>query len=372
MSGTGKRLAIALLLVLTTACTRAQKLQLGQLQLPEGFHISVFAHSSEPRMLTFSPGGVLLASDVTDDKILAFPDPKHTGHAEAVVVADGFHRPHGIAFHNGKLYVAETAQVQRFDWDEATLKASNGKVIAQLSTQGGGHPTRTLIFHHDKMYVSTGSSCNLCDEKDARRASVARYNDDGTGMELFAKGVRNTVGMAINPKTDTIWGTDNGRDMLGDDVPPDKINDLGGGGDFGWPACYGNRIPDPGGLGGGAKRCPSTIPPKVEIQAHSAPLGLAFYQGNMFPAEYRGDLFVALHGSWNRSVPTGYKVIRVKLDDKGQPKGVEDFISGWLKPGETKRGVRMGRPVGVAFAEDGSMYISDDEGGVIYRVTWEK
>lgn len=372
MRGMMRQFSTILLLVLTTSCTRAQKLQLGQLLLPEGFHITVFAHSSEPRMLTFSPGGVLLASDVTDDKILAFPDPKHTGHAEAVVVAEGFQRPHGIAFHNGKLYVAETAQVQRLDWDEAKLKATNGKVITQLSTEGGGHPTRTVIFHHDKMYVSTGSSCNICDEKDPRRATVARYNDDGSGMEIFAKGVRNTVGMAVNPKTDTIWGTDNGRDRLGDDVPPDKINDLASGGDFGWPACYGSRIPDPGGLGGGAPRCPKTIPPKVELQAHSAPLGLAFYQGNMFPAEYRGDLFVALHGSWNRSVPTGYKIIRVKLDEKGQPKGVEDFITGWLKPGETKHGVWMGRPVGIAFAADGSMYISDDSGGVIYRVTWDK
>ena len=361
-----------LLLLLTSSCTRAQELQLRQLQLPEGFHISVFAHSSEPRMLTFSPGGVLLASDVTDDKILAFPDPKHTGHADGVMVAESLHRPHGIAFYNGKLYVAEIDQVQRFDWNEATMKATNGKVIAQLSTEGGGHSTRTVVFHHDKMYVATGSSCNLCDEKDQRRATVARYNPDGSGMEIFARGVRNTVGMAVNLKTDTIWGTDNGRDQLGDDIPPDKINDLGSGGDFGWPACYGNRIPDPGGLGGGAKRCPNTIPPKVELQAHSAPLGLAFYEGNMFPSEYRGDLFVALHGSWNRKIPTGYKIVRVRLDDKGQPKGVENFITGWLKPGETKHGVHMGRPVGIAFADDGAMYISDDEGGVIYRVVWER
>ncbi len=363
---------LSLSLVSLSACTRAQKLQLGQLKLPEGFHITVFAHSSEPRMMTFSPGGVLLASDVTDDTIVAFPDPKHSGQAEGVVVASGFHHPHGLAFHNGKLYVAETAQVLRFDWDEAGLKASNGKVIAALSTQGGGHPTRTVIFHKDKMYVSTGSSCNICDEKDPRRATVARYNDDGTGLEIFAKGVRNTVGMAVNPKTDTIWGTDNGRDMLGDDVPPDKINNLGTGGDFGWPACYGNRIPDPGKLGGGAARCSNTIPPAVALQAHSAPLGLAFYSGNMFPAEYRGDLFVALHGSWNRSVPTGYKIIRVRMDDKGEPRGVEDFISGWLKPGETKRGVQMGRPVGIAVGPDGAMYVSDDSGGVIYRVVWEK
>jgi glucose/arabinose dehydrogenase len=358
-------------LMLLTACTRAEKLELERLKLPAGFHISVFAHSSEPRMLTFSPGGVLLASDITENKILAFPDPRHTGHADALVVAEGLRRPHGLAFHNGKLYVAELHEVQRFDWDEASLKATNGKVVTKLP-DATFHATRTILFHKGKMYVSAGSSCNVCVEKDPRQAAVMRFNDDGTGQEIFARGVRNTVGMTVSPKTDTIWGTDNGRDMLGDDIPPDKINNLGSGGDFGWPACYGNRIPDPAGLGGGAERCKNTIPPKVEIQAHSAPLGLAFYEGNMFPAEYRGDLFVALHGSWNRSVPTGYKIIRVRMDDKGEPRGVEDFITGWLKPGETKRGVRMGRPVGIVFAADGSMYISDDEGGVIYRVAWQK
>ena len=366
------RLSVIFPLLLLTSCAHAEKLEQDRLQLPAGFHLSVFGKATEPRMMVFSPGGVLLASDTHDNKVLAFPDPKQTGSAERVVtVAEGFRQPHGLAFHNGKLYVAETHQVQRFDWDEATLKASNGKVITQLPS-GGGHSSRTILFHGGKMYVSAGSSCNICDEKDPRRATVLEFNDDGTGQKIFARGVRNTVGMVISPKTNTIWGTNNERDNLGDDLPPDKINDLGTGGDFGWPACYGNRIPDPAGLGGGAKRCPSTIPPKVELQAHSAPLGLAFYDGNMFPSEYRGDLFVALHGSWNRHVPTGYKIIRVRLDDKGQPKGVEDFITGWLRPGETKHGIWMGRPVGIVFGADGSMYISDDSGGLIYRVTWSK
>jgi glucose/arabinose dehydrogenase len=380
MSGRIRRWSTIFFLVFLSACTRAEKLELGQLKLPAGFHISIFAHGKEPRLMTFSPGGVLLVSDTSENKIFAFPDPRHIGHAEAVVVTEKLREPQGIAFHNGKLYVAETNQVRRYDWDEATLKATNGKVIAKLP-EGGGHSSRTIVFHQDKMYVSAGSSCNLCVEEDPRRATVMRFHDDGTGQEIFAHGARNTVGMAVSPKTDTIWGTDNGRDMLGDDLPPDKINNLGTGGDFGWPYCYGNRIPDPwttpgwkskGGKLPGAERCKDTIAPKVELQAHSAPLGLAFYSGNMFPAEYRGDLFVALHGSWNRSVPTGYKVIRVRMDEKGEPKGVEDFITGWLKPGETKKGVHMGRPVGIAFAADGSMYVSDDAGGVIYRVTWER
>jgi glucose/arabinose dehydrogenase len=200
------------------------------------------------------------------------------------------------------------------------------------------------------------------------------FNPDGSGQKIFAKGLRNAVAMAVNPKTDTVWVTVNGRDWLGDDLPPEVIIDLGkNGGDAGWPYCYGDRVPDPNFTKPGDDRCQGVLRPKVQMQAHSAPLGLAFSQGAMFPPEYRNSLFVALHGSWNRSVPAGYKVVRVKLDDKGQPQsGAEDFITGWLAPGETKKGRWMGRPVGIVFGSDGSMYVSDDAGGVIYRVTWSK
>lgn len=364
-------LALPLLL---TACTRAEKLDLLRLKAPAGFHLAPFGQTPHPRMMAFSPGGVLVVTDSTEGKVVAFPDPKHTGRAErAVVVAEELNEPHGIAFHNGKLYIAETNQVQRFDWDEAKLAASHGQVLAKLPTSGGGHSTRTLLFHHGKMYVSAGSSCNVCQEEDPRRAAVMQFNDDGSGMKIFASGLRNAVGLAIHPGTDTIWATVNGRDRLGDDIPPDVINDLGsGGGFFGWPYCYGNRIPDPTQTKVGDDRCSKMVSPKVEIQAHSAPLGLAFYDGQMFPAAYHGDIFVALHGSWNRSVPTGYKVIRVRLDDKGQPKGAEDFLTGWIAPGEKRKGVWMGRPAEVAVGPDGALYVSDDDAGQIYRVTWSK
>ena len=202
---------------------------------------------------------------------------------------------------------------------------------------------------------------------------MLEFNDDGTGERIFAYGLRNAVGLAVNPKTNTIWTTENGRDWLGDNLPPDEINDLGqNGGNFGWPFCYGNRIPDRSQTKGDDDRCKGTIPPKVEIQAHSAPLGMAFYTATMFPEEYRGNIFLALHGSWNRSVPTGYKIIRVKLNDKGEPQGTEDFITGWIKPGETKKGVWMGRPVGIVVGPEGAMYISDDSAGMVYRVTYGK
>jgi glucose/arabinose dehydrogenase len=351
------------------------RFDLTQLKAPPGFHISVFAEQVEgARMMIFTPGGVLLVSESGEGKVVALPDSKHAGKAErTVTVLDGLNEPHGLAFYEGKLYVAENDAVRRYNWDEANLRASNPRKLADLPT-GGGHSTRTVLFHGGKMYVSAGSSCNVCIEKDPRRATVMEFNPDGSGQKIFAKGLRNAVGLAVNPKTDTVWVTVNGRDWLGDDLPPETIYDLGkDGGDAGWPYCYGDRVPDSNFTSPGGNRCQSVIEPKVQMQAHSAPLGLAFYEGTEFPAEYRNNIFVAFHGSWNRSVPTGYKVVRVKLDDKGQPQsGAEDFATGWLAPGEKQKGRWMGRPVGIVFGDDGAMYLSDDSAGVVYRITYGK
>lgn len=326
-------------------------------------------------MMVFSPGGVLLVSESGEGKVVALPDPKRAGKAaRTVTVLDGLNEPHGLAFYEGKLYVAENDKVRRYEWDEASLRATNPVKLTDLPS-GGGHSTRSLLFQGGKMYVSAGSSCNVCIENDPRRATVMEFNLDGSGQRIFAKGLRNAVGLAVNPKTDTVWVTVNGRDWLGDDLPPETVYDLGRdeGVDGGWPYCYGDRVPDSNFTKAGDDRCKNVIEPKVQMQAHSAPLGLAFYEGTSFPAEYRNNLFVAFHGSWNRSVPTGYKVVRLKLDDKGQPVGgAEDFITGWLAPGETKKGRWMGRPVGIVFGSDGAMYLSDDGGGVIYRITYAK
>src|SRR5450755_2752462 len=366
---------MALLAQPHVASAEKTRFDLAQLKASPGFHISVFADNVDgPRMMIFSPGGTLLVSESGEGKVVALPDSKHAGKAErTATVLSGLNEPHGLAFYEGKLYVAENDKVRRYDWDEANLRASNPKTLTELPT-GGGHSTRSIVFHGGKMYVSAGSSCNVCIEKDSRRAAVMEFNPDGSGQKIFAKGLRNAVGLSVNPKTDTIWATVNGRDWLGDDLPPEVIVDLGqAGGDFGWPYCYGDRVPDPNFTKPGDNRCQSVIAPKVQMQAHSAPLGLAFYEGSQFPAEYRNNIFVAFHGSWNRSVPTGYKVVRVKLDDKGQPQGgAQDFITGWLAPGETKKGRWMGRPVGIAFDSAGAMFVSDDAGGVIYRVTWSQ
>jgi len=367
---------LPLILAFSCGISSAEKtaFDLSRLKLPDRFHIAVFANDLEgPRMLAFSPGGVLLVSQSGEGKVVALPDPMHSGKADRVVtVLSRLNEPHGIAFYQGKLYVAENDELRRYDWDEPNLRASNAVSLVDLPT-GGGHSTRSLVFHDGKMYVSAGSTCNVCIEKDPRRAAVMQFNPDGSGQQIFAKGLRNAVGLAVNPKTNTVWVTVNGRDWLGDDLPPETIYDLGNGGvDAGWPYCYGDRIPDSNFTKPGDNRCASVIEPKVQMQAHSAPLGLAFYEGAMFPPEYRNNIFVAFHGSWNRRIPTGYKVVRIKLDDKGQPVGgAQDFITGWLAPGETKKGRWMGRPVGIAFGSDGSMYLSDDAGGMVYRVTWK-
>jgi len=345
----------------------------GKLHLPPGFRISIFADTEQsPRMMTFSPGGVLMATATDEGTVLAMPDPRQTGKAERVVtVLKDLNGPHGIAFHNGALYIAEVSKIMRYDWDEANLRASNPRQIGALPSSGGGHMTRTLLFANGKLYASAGSSCNVCLERDPRRAAVMEMNDDGSGERIFARGLRNAVGLAYNPKTQTVWASVNGRDWLGDDLPPDEIMDLGkSGGDFGWPWCYGDRVPDTRFSKDAPAHCTNVVPPKVNLQAHSAPLGLAFYNGSMFPRQYQGDLFVAFHGSWNRSVPTGYKVVRIKLKDQTQPEGVEDFITGWMPAGASRITRPAGRPVGIVIGSDGSMYISDDKNGAIYRVTY--
>src|SRR5581483_8347082 len=354
------RWLIPIIPLFVSSCTRAEKFDLARLKASEGFHISVFAQAPNARMMAFSPGGTLLVTETGDGNVVALVDSKHTGHSErTVTVLSDLDAPHGIAFQNGKLYVAETNAVRRYDWDEANLRATNGQLIAKLPGSGE-HFTRSIVFANGKMYVSAGSPCNVCKPDDPHRAAVMEFNEDGSSERVFASGLRNAVGLVLNADTHTIWTTENGRDWLGDNLPPDEINDLGKqGGNFGWPYCYGNRVPDPS--QSSSYDCAATIPPKVEIQAHSAPLGLTQYEGTMFPAQYRGNLFVALHGSWNRSVPTGYKVVRIKLDQSGQVQdGPEDFITGFISPGEKRKGVYMGRPVGLVVGPDGALYISDD------------
>jgi glucose/arabinose dehydrogenase len=368
---------VLLLLLLALAGCRAQQpaADPSALRLPAGFKISIVADAAPcgPRFMAWSPGGTLLATCVDEGEVVALPGAGKGSAQRVVRVLTDLSGPHGIAFHNGKLYVAETPRLVAYDWDENALRASNPKKVADLPTSGGGHMTRTVLFHGGKLYVAVGSSCNVCREDDERRAAVLQFNEDGSGMRVFARGLRNAVGLAANPKTNTIWATDNGIDWLGDDEPPEEVNELAEGADYGWPYCYGDKVPNTKFDRAAARRCPATRAPAVRMQAHSAPLGLAFGSGPMFPAEYRNSLYVAFHGSWNRSVPTGYKVVRIPLDANGRPAGPpEDFVSGWMPPGERRRGRWTGRPVGVLFGADGSLFISDDAMSKVYRVTYSK
>src|SRR6266511_2559153 len=293
------------------------------LRLPPGFKISVFAENlRNVRFMTLGPGNAVYASQPEMGSIVKLTDANHDGVADgAVTIASGLKGPFGIAFRGDTMYVGAESELIRFD-------PGARDPVKLMGLPGGGHSTRTIVFGPDgKLYVAVGSSCNLCDERDSMRAAVTQLNLNGSGGHVFAKGLRNTVGIAFNPKTNELWGGNNDRDNLGDDLPPEHINIIKDGRNYGWPQCYLPGKPNPE---YGSADCSNVEPPAITVQAHSAPLGLAFYTGSQFPREYRGDAFVTLHGSCKR----------------------------W------------GRPVGLLVLPDGSLLVSDDLGGKIWRVSY--
>lgn len=334
--------------------------------LPTGFRLSIFAEGlDDPRMLAIGPDGQLYVAERGAGRILRLPDIDRDGAADQVeIAASGLNSPSSLAFYqDGSLYVGETRRILRLQPQaDQTTFGSPEIVIDDLPS--GGHSTRTVLFSPDFswLYVSIGSSCNVCNEEDQRRAAIMRYTPDGSDGRLFAKGLRNAVGITFRPGTADLWATNNGRDYLGDDLPPETVYQVQEGVDYGWPRCHSGRIIDPD--FGNEDACDDVDHPQVEMQAHTAPLGLAFYTGDQFPPAYKGDLFIALHGSWNRSIPVGYKIVRVPFS--GESIGpVEDFAVGWLESGSS-----WGRPVDIVTGPDGSLFISDDAGGRIYRITY--
>ena len=265
------------------------------LQVPDGFGVSIYAEDlGSPRLMAYDPDGVLYVTDIDGGRVFALADANRDGAAdETQEVLSGLNEPHGIAFHEGALYIAETNQVVRFTRDGDTW-GDKEVLVPNLPT--GGHRTRTILFGRDgKMYVSIGSSCNVCEESSPLRAAVWQYDADGANGKLFSAGLRNAVGLILRPDTDELWATNNGRDMMGDNVPPETVYVLADGADFGWPRCHAGDIIDP--QMGSETACEGVAPPTIEMQAHSAPLGLRFYDRAMFPDEYRGNLFIAFHGS---------------------------------------------------------------------------
>lgn len=334
------------------------------LVLPPGFKISILAKDlTGARILRFDADGNLWVSR-TGEGLVTKLEIKNGAVTQQTDILKNLRKPHGLAFDpdNPKiLYVAEENGILKYD----TTSRDTAKILDLPS--GGGHFTRTIAFGPDKkLYIAVGSSCNVCRETDERRASILRYDPVTRKTEIHARGLRNAVFFAWSPFDGKMWATEMGRDWLGDNLPPDEINIVEDDKNYGWPICYGKNIHDTDFDKNVYIRNPCMEPfetsSHVDIPAHSAPLGLAFAPPS-WPAEYRNNLLVAYHGSWNRSAATGYKVVRMKFAGNGNYVGVEDFITGWL----TKEGA-LGRPVDILIAPDGVMYLSDDKADVVYRV----
>ncbi len=345
-------------------------LQLDKINLPEGFKIELYAQGiTNARSMALSPNGTLFVGTREAGKIYAIQDNDGNFRADKIYVLDsGLRAPNGVAFREGDLFVAEVSKLWRYPNIENNLdNPSAPQMVYDNFPKDYHHGWKYISFGPDgKLYVPVGSPCNNCESRNEIYGSITRMDPDGSNREVYAQGVRNTVGFAWHPVTGEMWFTDNGRDMLGDDIPPCELNRITAAGQhFGYPYCHGGSIAD---LEFGDKYpCSDFVQPAQTLGAHVAPLGMKFYNGEMFPEQYRGHAFIAEHGSWNRSPKVGYRISMVKIEDS-QAVAYKTFIDGWLDQSEQEA---WGRPVDVLVMEDGSMLISDDKGGAIYRVTYE-
>ena len=344
-------------------------LPLEQIKLPPGFKIDIYAADvPKARSMAISPQGVLFVGTRKAGKVYAVRDRDGDFRADEVItLAKGLNMPNGVAFRNGALYVAEVNRVLRYDNIEKQIHAPPKPVIVNDSfPTDRHHGWKYIAIGPDNMlYVPVGAPCNICEKDDARYASIMRMQLDGSGLEIYAHGVRNTVGFDWHPQTRELWFTNNGRDWMGDNLPPDTLHRAPRKGlHFGFPYCHGGDIPDPR---FGAKRsCNEFVQPDIKLPAHVAPLGMKFYSGSMFPSTYRHQIFIAEHGSWNRSVPIGYR-ITMAVFEKDQAPRYETFAEGWLQNSKA-----WGRPVDIVEMKDGSLLVSDDRAGVIYRITYSQ
>jgi glucose/arabinose dehydrogenase len=359
------RFAAAMLLAgQTLAAVAAPPVE--RIKLPPGFHIEVLSDAvPSARAMALSPKGILYVGSF-DGHVYALE--LQNGRVTARhVIASGLELPAGVAWRDGALYVSAVSKIVRFDAIDAHLNdpPKPAVVIDTLPTETH-HGWKFIAFGPDgKLYVPQGAPCNVCLKDRDRFATIGRMDPDGSHYEVVARGIRNSVGFAWHPATHELWFTDNGRDLLGDDVPSDKLNRAPRAGmDFGFPYCHGGDTPDP--EFGKDHPCSGFTPPVVKLSAHVAALGMRFYTGSMFPAAYRNNIFIAEHGSWNRSKKVGYRVVRVITDPDGGNARQEVFAEGWLQPGEAV----WGRPADVLPLPDGSLLISDDYAGAIYRVTY--
>jgi glucose/arabinose dehydrogenase len=346
----------------------AQTLPLERIKLPPGFEISIFASGvKDARSLTLSPNGTVFVGSRSAGNVYAVVDRNGDGKADEVItLARGLKSPNGVAFQEGALYVAEISRVLRFDDIERRLTGSSQPVVVtDKFPKDGHHGWKFIRFGPDGLlYVPVGAPCNICQRDPDRYAVIMRLRPDGTHLETFARGVRNTVGFDWHPTTKELWFTDNGRDWLGDDSPPDELNRAPRPGlHFGFPYCHGASVADP--EFGSKRQCSEFAAPAQNLAPHVAALGMRFYTGTMFPDAYRQQIFIAEHGSWNRTTPSGYRVTLVRFDND-RAVSYEPFAEGWLHDGRA-----WGRPVDVLVMPDGSLLVSDDRADVIYRITYK-
>jgi glucose/arabinose dehydrogenase len=361
----GLRAGAAVLLA-ATALPALAALPVDRIKLPPGFHIAVLSDAvPSARAMALSPKGILYIGSL-DGHVYALE--LQNGRVTARhVIASGLETPAGVAWHDGALYVSEVSKIARFDAIDTHLNdpSKPAVVIDTLPTETH-HGWKFIAFGPDgKLYVPQGAPCNVCLKDRNRFALIGRMDPDGSHYEVVARGIRNSVGFAWHPVTHELWFTDNGRDLLGDDVPDDKLNRAPRAGmDFGFPYCHGGDTPDP--EFGKDHPCSAFTPPVVKLGAHVAALGMRFYSGSMFPPAYRNSIFIAEHGSWNRSKKIGYRVVHVTTDPDGSNARQQVFAEGWLQSGESE----WGRPADVLPLPDGSLLISDDYAGAVYRVTY--
>jgi glucose/arabinose dehydrogenase len=338
-----------------------------QLRAPEGLSVTLYRGGiKNARFLRPTPTGDLLVSVPREGRVaLVERDADGDGRADGErTLLEGLTKPHGLELHDGFLYVGEGNAIGRVRFDPAA-RATSGSYerIVRGLPEGGNHWTRTVRVGPDGwLYVSVGSSCNACEEKDARRAALLRYRLDGSGEEIFASGLRNSVGFDWRPANGELYATDNGRDLLGDDLPPCELNRIVKGGFYGWPYVNGNGVPDPDYGTSNPERAAKTLPPVHGFRAHNAPLGIVFPRQGALGDAYRDTALVALHGSWNRTHKDGYKVVSLHFRGDGSIEE-RDFLVGFLRDDHV-----TGRPVDVAEGADGAIYVSDDYAGAIYRV----
>jgi glucose/arabinose dehydrogenase len=362
----GLAAALALVAGFAMGSARAAPPDLRDISLPDGFRIDIYARDvANARQMALGDDGVLYVGSRGAGMVYAVVDADGDFRAETVrIIARGLNLPTGVAYRDGDLYVAEVQRVLRFDDIGNHLDSPPQPVVVTDQLPADRHHGWKFIgFGPDgRLYVPVGAPCNVC-LKDPPYASILRMNADGSGLETYARGIRNSVGFDWHPATGELWFTDNGRDMLGDDVPACELNRATGPGQhFGFPYMHGANTPDPE-FGKMAPPAP-LVPPVVELGPHVAPLGMLFYTGNQFPAAYRNAVLIAEHGSWNRSEKIGYRLAKVVLDDAGAVVSHEPFASGWLQGDSV-----TGRPVDLEQLPDGSVLLSDDEAGVIYRIS---